>query len=65
MWFSKNYYPITKVNRIRDYEKLSNQWHLENGMAMEVIMKLIILINESPHNCLRAVSCAQWGGHRQ
>ena len=62
MWFSKNYYPITKVNRIRDYEKLSNQWHLENGMAMEVIMKLIILINESPHNCLRAVSCALSGG---
>lgn len=58
-------YPITKVNRIRDYEKLSNQWHLENGMEMEVIMKLILLINKSPHNCLHAVSCAQWGGHRE
>lgn len=29
---------------------------------LEVIMKLIILINKSPHNCLCAVSCALWRG---
>lgn len=30
-------------------------------MEIEVIIKIIILINENPHNCLHLVSCAQWG----